>query len=155
LNEVFGKDSEVPLVFLKVRDVDGDPYACVFIQWAGDSIPEIFSPELAGAVWQRRVKNQSQRVEQIRLADLVLAKDHGRPTNGDIQLVEVPKVLDMDVSNSHFIETPSRVLEFSNKAGGATEKSPGAFSDFSHYQAAGALGLVTCKPRDSLRHHVA
>jgi hypothetical protein len=74
----------MPFVIFKVRDVDGNHYPGVIAQGTRDSVPEILNPKLTGTIWQGRVENKPQSIEEIRFANLVFAKNHGRSADGQI-----------------------------------------------------------------------
>ncbi|MNL31231.1 hypothetical protein D3C87_1530070 [compost metagenome] len=89
---IIRQHSEDIRVIIEVLYLNGHKDSTFFIEFF-KPVPEVAERQLSSAVWQRRVKYQTEAIEQVRLPNPVLAHDDDVASQRDIQASEVPEVI--------------------------------------------------------------
>jgi hypothetical protein len=74
---MFAEQRQLFRILLEVREINRDRDEVICGKGARKAVPIVFIPQLSGAVGKRRVEYQSQRINQVRFADLVFSDNDG------------------------------------------------------------------------------
>src|SRR5208282_2887537 len=105
-DKVIGENGEEIFIILEVTELYGNFNDIFLLERTFQSVPEIFEPQTPRRIRQRRVEDQSQSDQQIRLSDFVFPKHDRVLAELHIEGFEVAKILDDDSADPHNCRLP-------------------------------------------------